>query len=499
MRLPSEGPAAAVAQRAAASAEPVLADVGPDLPAQIGPAILARFQALPADRLELLRVAAEVANDCDCGLYWVGGGVRDLALGVSDLDLDLVVDGDLAPYAERFAAKLGSRLHAHPEFLTAELLSPGGVRIDLARARRETYTAPASLPQVEPAELASDLARRDFTVNCLAIPLAPSFGGRVIDPCKGLEDLPRRLLRTLHPDSFLDDPTRILRGLEFEARFGFAFARETQVAAESAVAAGVFSRLSPARLGEALRRGLGRAGSAAGVLHRLRDAGFLPALAAPAERDPVAELPASGIACAAAVGRNFGAPERFEAAVRARAAALPPAVPGGRREKDGEFRLALLCLALDLEAAERARLARRLALPAGERDLLSRGPERVAAAIGGLAAITGSGPPSAVHALLGALTDEELAVVAAHGRQAAEWVRRECAELRRVRLAIGGQELLAAGVEAGPALGRALERTLMAKLDGRLGAAGELDFALRALTEDSGRGGGAAATAGARP
>ena len=69
--------------------------------------------------------------------------------------------------------------------------------------------------------------RRDFTINCLAIPLAPGFGERLIDPCDGLRDLAPEALRTLHRDSFRDDPTRILRGLEFAARFGFELAPET--------------------------------------------------------------------------------------------------------------------------------------------------------------------------------------------------------------------------------------------------------------------------------
>jgi len=477
MRPPPEVPAAAASQLPTLAAAPDSAADESGGDADAGREILARFRRLPGERLALLECAAEVATACGCGLYWVGGGVRDLWLGRSELDVDLVVEGDLAPFAERFAERLGSALLSHPQFLTAELEAPGGVRVDLARARSESYAAPATLPRVEPDSLARDLVRRDFTVNCLALALAPDFGERLIDPCQGLEDLSLGRLRTLHPASFEDDPTRLLRGVEFEARLGFAFAPETWREAERAVAHGAFALLSPARRTDALRRALGRPESASAVLHRLRDVGWLPAI--------VSEVRTAGAAA------RFTAPERFDAARRARAEAGPPSGGGGRLEKVGTFSLALLCLGLDLEAAQRQRLVRRLTLSAREQALLALGPERVGAALAALPATGASLRPSAVHRALGGLTGEELAVVAARSPETREWVRREYADLRRVRLAIGGRELMAAGLGAGPALGRALELTLEAKLDGRLGAEGELGFALRTLGEEAAPGTGA--------
>lgn len=418
--------------------------------------LLRRFHALPEARLALLRQAAEVALACDCALYWVGGGVRDLWLGTSEPDVDLVVDGDLVRYARELAGRFRTGFRSHPEFLTAELLAPGGVRVDLAQARSERYAAPATLPIVAPGTLASDFARRDFTINCLSIALAPDFGERLIDACGGLEDLAHRRLRTLHAASFRDDPTRILRGLEFEARFGFELAPEARTAAEQAIAGGVLTLLSAGRLGDAFRRALRRAAGAPQVLRRMHELALLAAI------EP-------------GLGRAAGAAAELDAA-------LPEAVG----EQPGTaFRLALLCLALELDAGERQRLARRLALTAAERVLVTGGPERVRAAITALAA---ESRPSLVHRQLGALADEELAVVAASGGKARSWVRRERSELRALQLRIHGGDLIAAGEPPGPALGRALELTLAARLDGRIGAEDELAFALGAARLAAGEG-----------
>ncbi|MEO7795422.1 MAG: hypothetical protein ABIV06_11680 [Thermoanaerobaculia bacterium] len=419
--------------------------------------ILRRFDALPEERLAVLREAAAVAVESACGLYWIGGGVRDLWLGRSELDLDLVVEGELAAFAARLAQRLGSGVRLHPQFQTAELEAPGGLRIDLALVRTESYPAPGALPVIAPGTVASDLARRDFTVNCLAIPLAPDFGGSLIDRGGGMADLRAGLLRTLHPASFRDDPTRILRALEFEARLGFDLTPETHVEAELAIATGALERLSPTRLGDAFRRALGRPASVSGTLRRMRSMALLAAI------DPALE-------------RAAGAADRVDLALAARVATA-------RLPIESTFRLALLCLTLDLSGAERKRLASRLALTAQERELATEGPLRLQTAVAGLAA---DPLPSVAHALLAPLADEEMAVLASQGARERAWVLREWTQLRALRLQIGGRELLAAGEAPGPALGRALELTLSARLDGRIEAAGELAFALRAARRFSG-------------
>jgi tRNA nucleotidyltransferase (CCA-adding enzyme) len=163
-----------------------------------------RLEALPG--IEVLRTVGETVP-----AYLVGGAVRDLLLGKERADLDVVVEADVRPLAET----LGGEVTSHERFETATI-SLNGVKVDLARSRAETYPAPGALPEVRPAPVQEDLARRDFTVNAMALPL----GGpaELIDPHGGLQDLGLGLLRVLHPRSFIDDPTRALRAARYAAR-----------------------------------------------------------------------------------------------------------------------------------------------------------------------------------------------------------------------------------------------------------------------------------------
>jgi tRNA nucleotidyltransferase (CCA-adding enzyme) len=145
--------------------------------------------------------------------YLVGGTVRDLLLGSDRSDIDVVIEGDVTPGAQR----LGGTVRSHERFGTASI-RVNGLTVDLASARAETYPRPGALPEVRPASLADDLARRDFTVNAMAWPLA---GGELIDRHGGLEDLRGGLLRVLHERSFEDDPTRAFRAARYAGRYGF--------------------------------------------------------------------------------------------------------------------------------------------------------------------------------------------------------------------------------------------------------------------------------------
>jgi tRNA nucleotidyltransferase (CCA-adding enzyme) len=148
-------------------------------------------------------------------VFLVGGAVRDLLLGRGRADIDIVVEGD----ASALAARLGADVVSHERFATAKV-SLDGHELDIATARTESYPHPGSLPVVEPAAgVEADLARRDFTINAMAVPLGAGSG--LIDPHGGQADLAAGLLRVLHPGSFIDDPTRALRAARYAARFGF--------------------------------------------------------------------------------------------------------------------------------------------------------------------------------------------------------------------------------------------------------------------------------------
>jgi tRNA nucleotidyltransferase (CCA-adding enzyme) len=154
-------------------------------------------------------------------VYLVGGAVRDLLLGRGRADIDLVVEGNAAGLAGR----LGGEVVEHERFATAKA-SLGDHEVDIATARAESYPRPGALPEVEPTGgIAADLARRDFTINAMAIPLRRD--PELIDPHRGREDLEAGLLRVLHARSFEDDPTRALRAARYTARFDFSLEPET--------------------------------------------------------------------------------------------------------------------------------------------------------------------------------------------------------------------------------------------------------------------------------
>jgi tRNA nucleotidyltransferase (CCA-adding enzyme) len=207
--------------------------------------------ALPPGQARILVNLGHLARRKNTGLYLVGGAVRDLLMGRSmqTPDLDLVVEGDAIALAHAASMELRAALSMHKQFGTATLSFENGASVDLATARTETYKNPGALPRVQAADtILQDLARRDFTINALAASVASEQPGELVDPHGGADDLEQGLLRVLHPDSFMDDPTRIFRGIRFQHRFDFGFEYETNTLLHSALDAEILHRLSGARL-----------------------------------------------------------------------------------------------------------------------------------------------------------------------------------------------------------------------------------------------------------
>jgi len=175
---------------------------------------------LPAELVNFMRTAGEVAHSQGQSLYLVGGVVRDLLLGQPNFDLDLVLEGNAIDLAHQLARIKQAKLTTHPRFNTAKLQWDKW-SVDLATARSETYAKPGALPTVKPGSINEDLFRRDFTINTMALCLNPSRYGELIDLYSGRDDLKHKLIRVLHEKSFTDDATRILRGLRYEQRLGF--------------------------------------------------------------------------------------------------------------------------------------------------------------------------------------------------------------------------------------------------------------------------------------
>ena len=182
----------------------------------------------------------------------MGGFVRDMLLGRPNLDVDVVVEGDGVAFAQAFGG--ASRRSGQD----APAIRDGGARgrrefhVDVTSARTEYYVRPGALPTVERSSLRQDLFRRDFTINAMAACLEPACFGAIADPFGGLRDLECGVVRVLHGLSFIDDPTRVLRAVRFEERYGFTMDPGTEAQARRAVELDMLSEVSGARLREEL-------------------------------------------------------------------------------------------------------------------------------------------------------------------------------------------------------------------------------------------------------
>jgi tRNA nucleotidyltransferase (CCA-adding enzyme) len=226
----------------------------------------AAIERLAPNLQTLLTIAAQQAAARGWQLYLVGGGVRDLLLATGEApvmlaDVDLVVDGWHPAAGDGAIGGAGmilgqalqalypeARLEVHGKFQTAALRwdqDPvlDSIGIDIATARTEVYPYPAANPQVAASSIEADLARRDFTVNVLALRLTSPGAGELLDSFGGVADLRSGQLRVLHPQSFVDDPTRIFRGVRLAVRLGFGLEPQTEGYWRSAIASGIYQQI----------------------------------------------------------------------------------------------------------------------------------------------------------------------------------------------------------------------------------------------------------------
>ncbi|WP_462269424.1 CBS domain-containing protein [Desulfobacter sp.] len=181
-------------------------------------------------------------------IFVVGGFVRDLMLERPIEDVDVVVEGDGIAFARYFASMHHCRLHQHRKFNTAVIIFEDGFKIDVASARLEYYATPAALPVVENSSIKMDLARRDFTINTLAISLNAESFGTLIDYFGGVRDIKDKIIRIIHNLSFIEDPTRIFRAIKFSNRFGFRVGKVTANLIKNALNVGAVKHLSGLRV-----------------------------------------------------------------------------------------------------------------------------------------------------------------------------------------------------------------------------------------------------------
>jgi tRNA nucleotidyltransferase (CCA-adding enzyme) len=370
----------------------------------------------------------------DVPVSLVGGAVRDALLGVADTeDLDLVVEGDALALAERLGHELNVRAITHERFGTAYLELPHDNWIDIVRARRERYPHPGSLPVVEPGTLLDDLARRDFTINAIAYRLNGHDRGTLVDPHDGRRDLADGIVRVLRVEAFVEDPTRVLRAVRYAARLGFTL---DQATLDGARAASPAIDLRSARVGEELRRLLKEAEAGA------------------------------AIAMAADLGVPWVAGDMDDCEERFAAVDVALGLPGAPALEPWAVRMGLAVAPEHLPHVAVDGWARGVAAAAAQGAELRRRLDTVTTASGLDEVLNRAKPASVVVAH--ALGEPRIA----------DW----WATVRGMRLAISGEDLVAAGIRPGPAIGRALAAVRAARLDGHVGTdpAAQLELALRA-------------------
>jgi tRNA nucleotidyltransferase (CCA-adding enzyme) len=221
------------------------------------------LEQLSKNILDLLKIAGKVGDELQQKVYVVGGFVRDLLLRADNWDIDFVTEGDGIAFAKALHEAIGGKLTVHTQFETAVIRLSSHITLDIVTARREYYEYPAALPKVEKSNIWSDLFRRDFTINCMAIGLSKDIYGELFDYFGGMKDLQSKEIRVLYNLSFIEDPTRIFRAVRFASRLNFAIEHSTRQFMEQALNNDMVSRLSNDRIREEM-------------LHLIREQEFLP-------------------------------------------------------------------------------------------------------------------------------------------------------------------------------------------------------------------------------
>ena len=384
---------------------------------------------LPKQMMAFLLASGVQGESHGFHVYLVGGMVRDVLLERPPGDPDLLVQEVVptmdaaARFGSLLAGALGGSVSAPSQFGTVKV-EAGGLAVDIATARRETYESPGALPSVRPATIDGDMGRRDFTVNAIAVDLAPGRFGTILDGHGGVDDVSSRVLGVLHDDSFTDDPTRAFRAVRYEARLRLHMSMFTEAS---------------------LRRSLRHVDALSG--DRVRHE-FERIFAEPAPEAVLARANELGLLDAVLPGLTWSA------AMREAASAMREAGPTGY--------VALLASPLSQEDAEQ--LTERLNAPREWAKVIEdtvlvweQLPQLAPADIA----------PSGVYDLLESAAPEAVLAWAALSTGAVATRLRDYHDnLRHVRPLLSGDDLLALGVAQGPLVGELLRELLDARLDG---------------------------------
>ncbi len=383
----------------------------------------------------------------------VGGAVRDLLLEREPRELDVTVASDAPGFARMLAERMAGepKVHLHERFGTA-LVEGERAKVDVATRRAESYAAPGALPDIRDGTPEEDLRRRDFSINAIAVDLGKTCRGELRQVPGALEDLRDGRIRVLHDQSFLDDPTRLLRFVRYWARFRFDADERTIVLAYEAIEQGALHTVSGARLGAELRLALDET-------HQLATLALLDKLGVLAALHPRLQFDERLVARALMLLPDDG---------RRNVLLLAGALLAMVNDAGRSFEVEAMALLDYLEFAGHER-DHAIATAAAAANLVDELPARET--------------PADLYDLVATVPVESVALAGAlggtgNGRSGAReiairWLR----ELRHVRLRITGDDLVAAGIPEGPEIGRRLRGTLAMRLNGELAEGREAELA----------------------
>jgi tRNA nucleotidyltransferase (CCA-adding enzyme) len=415
---------------------------------------------VPRSLYRLLERLGRLADACQVSAYIVGGWVRDLLLGIRNQDIDIVVEGDGLALAQALAQQENVRLttSAHPGRVV--VLGPEGFTLRLATARAAADTCPVALPTVGPSSLQHDLTRRDFTINTLAICLHTQRFGELLDFYGGQRDLKDKTLRVVHSRSFVDDPTRLLRAIRFEVRFGLHPGKATLRLMQGAATMALLHRLSSARLGEEMRLLLSESDAHKAVI-RLAECHLLQGIQADIVWSPKLD-------------RVFRSIDDVLAWYRIAALHWPlhPAHPGGTAEPGGDevepWLVRLIALLESLSELAVHEALRRLNLARRHVDTV-HAARAARHAIPRLATRPPLPPAEIYHILAGQRLEVLLFLLAKTTAAAAQQqIVAYLETYRHVKPQLSGHDLRAMGLTPGPVFRTLLKRLLEARLNGEV-------------------------------
>jgi tRNA nucleotidyltransferase (CCA-adding enzyme) len=419
---------------------------------------------LSAEIRETLRQLGATGDELGLSVYVVGGFVRDLLLGIENLDIDVTVEGDGVFFAKCFAERYDARVRSHEKFGTAVLILSDGMKIDVASTRLEYYESPGVLPTVERGSLRHDLYRRDFTINTLALCINENRFGQLTDHFGGQQDIQERVVRVLHNLSFVEDPTRVFRAIRFEQRLGFHLAPHTENLIRNAVRMDLLGALGGERLLSELVQ-IMREKEPSAAIGRMASLNLLHFIHNSLKLVPATERVLHETLQVMAWFRLLYLKDRCEA-----------------------WQVYLLALCDGLQFDEFREVCSRLAIPGrlasklcNERHIVFKTLSTIKRRLKQTTEI----PNSLLHEWFSGLTLEMLLYLAARAsnEQIRRFVSLYLTQLRTVAPLLDGDRLQALGLEPGPLFKRIKKRLLQARLDGEVNNAEEEKTLALAITK----------------